>query len=252
MKAKVNINNKDLNKEFKVKRLNIDGITQQERVKTRKEKEFDKLFLKKTEYLANIYQINEEESNISCSLQPNKWNESQLLSNLLISTSNKQLKTGDILRIYQKIKEIEYDKIWLVLFCEENVTKGYFNYKSICLDSNINITNEYGDTLYSIPVKFVSATATFVEDYFSFTAQNKGYREPDRDIKMISRNFDFLKKEVYFEYQEKGFKISGKDDISIKDVAYVSLTESLKKEVEPRASEKIVVDETKNFFLNNR
>ena len=177
-----------------LKRLNIDGITQQERVKTRKEKEFDKLFLKKTEYLANIYQINEEESNISCSLQPNKWNESQLLSNLLISTSNKQLKTGDILRIYQKIKEIEYDKIWLVLFCEENITKGYFNYKLICLDSNINITNEYGDTLYSIPVKFVSATATFVEDYFSFTAQNKGYREPDRDIKMISRNFDFLKK----------------------------------------------------------
>ena len=42
-----------------LKRLNIDGITQQERVKTRKEKEFDKLFLKKTEYLANIYQINE-------------------------------------------------------------------------------------------------------------------------------------------------------------------------------------------------
>ena len=123
-----------------LKRLNIDGITQQERVKTRKEKEFDKLFLKKTEYLANIYQINEEESNISCSLQPNKWNESQLLSNLLISTSNKQLKTGDILRIYQKIKEIEYDKIWLVLFCEENITKGYFNYKLICLDSNINIT----------------------------------------------------------------------------------------------------------------
>lgn len=235
-----------------LKRLNIDGITQQERVKTRKEKEFDKLFLKKTEYLANIYQINEEESNISCSLQPNKWNESQLLSNLLISTSNKQLKTGDVLRIYQKIKEIEYDKIWLVLFCEENITKGYFNYKLICLDSNINITNEYGDTLYSIPVKFVSATATFVEDYFSFTAQNKGYREPDRDIKMISRNFDFLKKEVYFEYQEKGFKISGKDDISIKDVAYVSLTESLKKEVEPRASEKILVDENKNFFLNNR
>ena len=65
-------------------------------------------------------------------------------------------------------------------------------------------------------------------------------------------NFDFLKKEVYFEYQEKGFKISGKDDISIKDVAYVSLTESLKKEVEPRASEKILVDENKNFFLNNR
>ena len=46
-----------------LKRLNRDGITQQERVKTRKEKEFNMLFLKKTEYQANIYQINEEESN---------------------------------------------------------------------------------------------------------------------------------------------------------------------------------------------
>ena len=35
--------------EVYLKRLNIDGITQQERVKTRKEKEFDRLFFIKTE-----------------------------------------------------------------------------------------------------------------------------------------------------------------------------------------------------------
>ena len=45
-----------------LKRMNREGVTQQERVKTRKEKEFDMLFLKKTEYQANIYQINEEEA----------------------------------------------------------------------------------------------------------------------------------------------------------------------------------------------
>ena len=33
-----------------LKRMNIDGQAQQDRVKTRKEKEFDRLFLKKTEY----------------------------------------------------------------------------------------------------------------------------------------------------------------------------------------------------------
>lgn len=33
-----------------LKRMNIDGQTQQDRVKTRKEKEFDRLFLKNTEY----------------------------------------------------------------------------------------------------------------------------------------------------------------------------------------------------------
>lgn len=235
-----------------LKRLNINGNTQQERVKTRKENEFNKLFLKKTEYLANIYQINNVESNINCSLQPNKWNESQLLSNLLISTSNSPLRTGDVLRIFQKIKEIEYNKIWLVLFCEENISKGFFSYKLICLDSIINITNEYGDSLYEVPVKFINASASLVKDYFSFTIQSNGYREPEREIRFITHNFDFLKKGAYFDYKEKGFKISGKDDISIQNVAYVSLNEVLKKEVEPRTSEKILVDRDTNFFLNNR
>lgn len=237
-----------------LKRINKDGHTQQERVKTRKEKEFNNLFLKKTEYQAKIYQINNIESNIICSLQPNKWNESQLISNILISTNEKPLKTGMILKIFQKIKKIEYDKIWLIIFCQENISKGYYVYKAICLDSIVNITNEYGDTFHSIPVKFVNATASFVQDYFSFTKANSGYgyREPEREIKMITYNFDFLKKGVYFEYEKKGFKISGKDDISIKDVAYISLSESLTQEIELRSSEKILVSEEENFFLNNR
>jgi len=237
-------------KDVYLKRLNRDGNTQQERIKTRKEKEFNQLFLKKSQYQANIYQINDKESDIICSLQPNKWNETQLISNLLISTMAAPLKTGDILRIFQKIKDIEYDKIWLVIFCEENITKGYQNYKIICLDSCINITNEYGDTLYEVPVKFVNATATLVKDYFLYSEPE--YREPQREMKMITSNFDFLNKDVYFEYQNKGFEISGKDDISIKNVAYVSISERLVTEVEPRSSAAIKVSDEDNFFLNNR
>ena len=41
-----------------LKRMNVDGNTQQERTKTRKEKEFDKLFLKKTMYQSKIYKVN--------------------------------------------------------------------------------------------------------------------------------------------------------------------------------------------------
>jgi hypothetical protein len=233
-----------------LKRLNKEGLTQQERVKSRKEKEFNMLFLKKTEYQANIYQINEEESNLICSLQPNKWNETQLISNLLISTSAAPLKTGDILRIFQKIKDVEYDKVWLVLFCEENVTKGYLSYKIICLDSEINITNEYGDTLYSIPVKFVNSSSSLVKDYFFY--RDTSYREPQREIRCITKDFDFLKKDIYFEYKEKGFEISGIDNISIDNIAYVSLSERLISEVEPRSSANIPIDSDTNFFLNNR
>ena len=73
-----------------LKRMNLHGNTQQERVQYRKEKEFNDLFLRKTQWQANIYQINDEESDIICSLQPNKWNESELISNILISTKNSE------------------------------------------------------------------------------------------------------------------------------------------------------------------
>lgn len=41
--------------EVYLKRMNKDGKTIQERVKTRKEKEFDSLFLKRTKYQSIIY-----------------------------------------------------------------------------------------------------------------------------------------------------------------------------------------------------
>lgn len=235
-----------------LKRINKDGITQQERVKTRKEKEFDRLFLEKTEYQAQIYQLNDKESDIICSLQPNKWNENQLISNLLISTVAAPLKTGDILRIFQKIKEVEYDKIWLVLFCEENITKGYQSYKIICLDKVINITNEYGDTIYSMPVKIINSSNSLIKDYFSFTQTLFGYREPQLEKGFITKDFHFLKKDIYFEYKSKGFEITGINNLDIENVAYVSISERLISEVEPKTSQDILVDSDTNFFLNNR
>ena len=50
-----------------LKRMNLHGNTQQERVQYRKEKEFNDLFLRKTQWQANIYQINDEESDLVCS-----------------------------------------------------------------------------------------------------------------------------------------------------------------------------------------
>ena len=71
-----------------------------------------------------------------------------------MSTSAAALKTGDILNIRQQIKNEVQDRIWLVLFVEANLTKGYQLFKCICLDEEINITDEYGTTKEIIPVKF--------------------------------------------------------------------------------------------------
>lgn len=111
--------------EVYLKRMNSKGITRQERIKTRKENEFDKIYLQRTEYQGLIYQVNHDEISVLCSLQPNKYNESALIGNLLISTSSAAFKTGDILHIIQKIKDVEYDKLWIVVFVSEDITHGY-------------------------------------------------------------------------------------------------------------------------------
>lgn len=233
-----------------LKRMNVDGQNQQDRVKTRKEKEFDRLFLKKTEYKVLLYGVNGEQRNDVCSLQPNKWNESNLIGNLLMSTSAAALKTGDILNIKQKIKDKELDKIWLVLFVEENLTKGYQLFKCICLDEEINITDEYGTTKEVIPAKFISATSTFINDTFSLTAG--GYRENQSNRGFVTADCDALKKGTHFIYKNKRWEITGKDTISIDNVAYTFITESLMKAEEPVSSKDIKVGEDDNFFLIGR
>lgn len=235
-----------------LKRMNVDGRNQQDRVKTRKEKEFDKLFLKKSEYQCHLYGVNREPKDIICSLQPNKWNESSLISNLLMSTHAAPLKTGDILNIKQKIKDVEVDKIWLVLFIEENITKGYQLFKLICLDNFVNLTDEYGTTEEAFPVKFISATAALVMDTFVHSHSQYGYREPQANRCFITRDFDFLKKGHYFEYKNRGWEISGIDNISIDGVAYVTVSERLVHPEEPVSSKEILVGENDNFFLNGR
>ena len=233
-----------------IKRMNTDGNTQQERVKTRKEKEFDKLFLQKTEYQSYLYQINDEESSVWCSLQPNKWNEDSLISNLLVPTHEKTLQTGDILRIRQKIKTKEFDAIWLVLFVENNLTKGYQLFKIICLDSEVNFTDEYENTQFNFPVKFVNTSSKVVQDIFVHSASQLGYREPNGNRFFITRDFDFIKKAKYFEYKDRGWEVYGIDNISINNVAYVTISEKLKQEAEPLTSKDILVGEDTNFFLN--
>lgn len=234
-----------------LKRMNKDGTTIQERIKTRKENEFDRLFLKKTKYQAVIYQVNDEPTEQLCSVQPNKWNQDKILSNVLVSAHYSKLKTGDILRIYQKVKEVEYDRCWLIIYVDKDISHGYQSYEVIELDATINHTDEYGDTLHTVPVKFVSETSVFVQDKFS-SYGSVSYREPLSHRKFITSDFDYLKKNMYFNYKDRGWEIVGKDNLSIDGVAYVSVAEYLKCEPEPNTSKDILVGENDNFFLNNR
>ena len=106
------------------------------------------------------------------------------------------------------------NKKWLILFVEDNLSNGYYTYKVICLDSEINITNEYGDTQFVVPVKFVNSTSQLVTDYFKFGTND--YREPNKSGIFITRDFDFLKKVLNRYKLQKVRKREKKRDIKSK------------------------------------
>ena len=233
-----------------LKRINHGGLTRQDRIKTRKEVEFDRLFLKQTEYLVTLYQVNDEPVDVQASLQPNKWNESNLIGNLLMSTSAAPLKTGDILYIKQKIKDKEWDKIWIIIYKEDNLTKGHQSYKVICLDTEINLIDEYGTTRYSAPAKYVNNAQSLMQDTTIKNANELGYNEPFSTNIIITQDNPELQKGSYFNYMNRGWQIVGKNNYAVPNVAYLYISERMVKENEPLSSENILVGEDDNFFLN--
>lgn len=235
-----------------LKRLNRDGNTQQERIKAREEREFDRLILQKTKYKSFITAVNNDVVNIQCSLQPGKNDEVREQFKLMTSNSAAPLNSGDILNIYQKVDDDEKEEFWLILHVEDDITKGYRVYRVLCLEHRLNITDEHGTTTHSIPVKFVNTTQNWVLDMFQKSKTSYGYREPNGTRSFITADFDFLTKDLYFNYKDRGFKIQGKDNISIDGVAYVSIDEVNVIPEEPVSSDNIPVGEDDNFFLMNK
>lgn len=68
----------------------------------------------------------------------------------------------------------------------------------------------------------------------------------------MAADCDALKKGTHFIYKDKRWEISGKDNISIDNVAYTFIKEKLMKAEEPISSKEIPVGEDDNFFLIGR
>lgn len=237
--------------EVYLKRMNKDGRNQQERIKTREEKEFDLIIMKKTKYMAYVISVNGKPARVQCSLQPNKNNEKNLLFKLMTSNSAASLKTGDILHIYQEVKETNKEDVWIVLHAENDITKGYRVYTVLCLDEVLNITDEHGNTIHSVPIKIVNANQKWVTDTFQLSKTTFGYREPQDGRTFITADFDFLKKGIYINHKEKGWEIVGIDNLSIKNVGYFSIAERIVQPLEPTVSDEIPISYDENFLLMN-
>lgn len=234
------------------KRLKKSGTTRQEVVQNHRRKEFDLVFMKRTIYKATIYKINDVAVAMEISLQPNKWNESNIIGNILVSKTLEILKTGDVVSIKMEIANEKLDKDWIILFDDEDITRGYHAYKAVALDTEINITDEYGTTKFSTPAKIINASQSIMQDTITRSLKELGYREPGCQRILIAPRHEELKKGVYFEYDGRGWEIIGQDALSIPRVTYVFIAERLLEEPEPLSSEEILVGEDTNFFLNGR
>lgn len=238
--------------EVYIKRLSKRGRNRQEVVKRSRENEFELSFMKGTIYKATIYAINNVAANIIISLQPNKYNESSIISNILMSLYDDPLQTGDIVSIRMEVDGAVSDKNWLVLFVKDDTLEGHRNFKVISLDTELNITDEYGNSIHSTPAKIINASQSIMQDTITRSLKELGYREPQTQRILIAPRADEIKKGAYFEYDGRGWEIIGQDVLSIPGVSYVFIGEKLLEEPEPLSSEDLLVGENTNFFLNGR
>lgn len=232
-----------------LRRMNLNGKTRQERVQARREIEFDNMFFKNSDYYCQVIKINGLPAQINCSLQPATWNENSFIGNLLTSKKSSCFQTGDLLQINWKLKEQERTERWLVLFVENNLAKGHYLFKVICLEQDLNLTDEYGNTVYIAPVKFINASRSFMQDTIIKSASEFGYREPQTTRIVVSQTNDIIKKGLFFEYENRAWEVVGIDDISIKGVSYLFISERMQREKEKLSSQDIYVGEDVNFFL---
>ena len=74
--------------------------------------------------------------------------------------------------------------------------------------------------------------------------------EADTEVSDEVQETSTIDYQAFYEIMTKPFKANGRE-ISIDNVAYITIGEKLKREVEPRSSENIEVGKDTNFFLNN-
>jgi len=233
------------------KRANKRGNSRAEVRKNRAAYEFENLFLKRTMYYCTITQLNGEELDevIDGSLQVSKRDETKQISNLLTRLEN-LLELGDQVKIKQEIGTTIVEKLWLVLFKEEDISKGYNKYRVICLDDTINISDRYGEIIKVQPIKILTTMGKFFEDYFKFTSI--AYREPNTNFVLLTKDNNLLKKELYFELKNFGYEFTFINRTAIQNVAYCSFRQKLLRSDEPDENKnKIETPNQTDFFLNN-
>lgn len=198
-----------------LKTLNQDGETMKRRLITRREKEFDK-YLKRSIYYSNDI-VSDTEIHFEGSIQPTKDSEKTCIYTLLTYKTT-VLEPGTL--IYNN------NNTWLITHKTLDDTLGHNRYVLMLMPIILTIIN--GDDRNSFPARITNDSALAIEDFFStLSASNRQYREPDRNITAICKNYSFLKKDQKFIIEGDTYKIEGVNKTASPGCVYLTLGQCL-------------------------
>lgn len=197
-----------------LERLNQDGNNFQKRVIIRREKKFNR-FLNRSIYKSTTI-TTEDSFMFTGSLQPTKDSEKTCLYTLLT--------TKDILLIPGQLIS-DHDTTWLITHKVLDQTLGH-NCYTIMLLPNLLVVE--GNENLKFPARLTNDSAAAIEDFFTtLSGTNRQYREPDRNIKAICKNYDFLEKDLKFVIEGDTFKIEGINKTAVQGCVYLTLGQCL-------------------------
>ena len=198
-----------------LKRVNQDGDNIKSRIITRREKKFQR-YLDRSIYRSTSI-TKEDKTEFTGSLQPTKDSEKTCLYNLL-TYKDIVLAPGELIT--------DNGHTWLIIHKRLDETLGHNAYILMLLPDILTI--EENEDRISFPARLTYDALEEIIDYYSIVSgTNRQYREPDRKLKVVCKNYDFLKKDLKFFIQGDTFKIEGINKTAISGCVYLTLGQCL-------------------------
>lgn len=226
-----------------LRRLNRYGTNYQDRVQTKREKEFDYYLLK------SVYRVDfeYEEEVHPATFERYKQDETETLHYLLTKTTL-NIPNGTILMIPDKD---DVPRPWMIYYLENIKSSGYNRYVALKMSHFITWKTEDG-TEYTSWAYFYGQENNMLKDELQSRSRSDArYTENQKLSFFIMPRTEFIKKDIYIEVGQDPFKeayiVTGYDIQSSEGVEYVSIDPAYIRDTSPDPV-KTPTDSDEDFF----
>ena len=207
-------------------RIMNDGYDEQERISTRLARDFERLLKTSPDsvditYEGSMYDAILNSGNSRVGAQTERKVIQYLLTRLDL-----ELPEGAVFDMEQRITGEQ--TTWIVLHREIHSYYGYYKYKIVELDYNVNYVDEYG-VLHTVPA-YINGTGEFdIKEYFRYSL-NTISEVPNRALNFIWAANPDIKQGVRIMVGDEVWKVVDSDKISIPGVYYSTLYKTVRDE----------------------